>query len=360
MMSPSPQSSPFNFVPQDTSRQSFDDEEDLFFKTGLQSSFIFSVTGGTPSPRSKANTPISLPKKFKPRDSGVVISDDEDELMSISGSVGGDFLNVMPRASTSVSSIYSDGDEGLITPGVGPELGSGWPGAAVFISGADDNGRSTMTMEGGVDVDAFIMRTLASAAKGQQEASKKVPGTPVKKVKTTYLAGDRPWQSAVAAKVGIGFDWDGKKPKIPRKSLPAAFSALGKKRGKPSLDQDTDSEGEEDSPSGRKEKYVGLGLGQPPPEKGGLSAIPRTRWLMRRSSSGAFSSGSESTSIVGTPTRMQSKGKLDFSHRDQLILIITVRLALTFAQRSFSSKSHIQAVSRPLGFGIFEQLRRNA
>ena len=35
---------------------------------------------------------------------------------------------------------------------------------------------------------------------------KKMPGTPVKKVKTSHnFGGDRPWQSAVAAKVGFGF-----------------------------------------------------------------------------------------------------------------------------------------------------------
>ncbi|KAF8894006.1 hypothetical protein BD779DRAFT_1435579 [Infundibulicybe gibba] len=299
-MTPSPRSSPSHALRADLSSNSFqDDDEDMFFGDGpADSSFIFNLTEGTPSPRSKKNVVTTLPKKYKPRDSGVVVSDDEDDVMSMSRTSSGDFLHVIPRASTSASSIYSDGDDGLVTPGVGPEAGSGWPGA-VFVAGADD-----ISHGGHIDVDAFIVRTLNAAAKGPQEGTKKVPGTPVKRVKTTYLNGDRPWQSAVAAKVGIGFDWDGKKGKIPRKSLPAAFPALGASSGKSLLEQNSDSEDEEDSPSTRKDKYLGLGLGRPAPSKEG-PAVTRTRWLMRRSSSGAFSSGSDST--AGTPTRKKGK-----------------------------------------------------
>ena len=36
------------------------------------------------------------------------------------GFARGDYLSVMPRASTSVSSIYSDVDQELVTPGFGP------------------------------------------------------------------------------------------------------------------------------------------------------------------------------------------------------------------------------------------------
>ena len=43
-----------------------------------------------------------------------------------SGSGDGDYLSVMPRASTSVNSIYSDVDLELVTPGSGPCAGSGW------------------------------------------------------------------------------------------------------------------------------------------------------------------------------------------------------------------------------------------
>lgn len=289
-----------------------DDDEDMFFSLGPQdSSFVFSVTEGTPSPRSKNSGAASLPRKFKPRDSGVVLSDDDDDMMSL----GGDYLNVMPTASTSVGSVHSDAEDNLVTPGFGPDTSSGWP--SVFVTGTDDaqGHMYSHLADEGLNVDAFIMRTLAAASKGPQDGKKKVPGTPVKRMKTSYLTGERPWQSAVAAKVGLRFDWDAKKGKAPRKSLPAAFPALGKKAEKLSLDQSTDSEDEEDSPSGRKNKY-GIGMGRPsapspPPE--GAPLMSRTRWLMRRSSSGAFSSGSESPSSAGTPTRMKGKGLLLFS-----------------------------------------------
>ena len=215
-----------------------------------------------------------------------------------SGSVDGDYLSVMPRASTSVNSIYSDVDLELVTPGSGPCAGSGWPDAVVVRGfGFDDVDRT----EGGVgvgmtsdaDVDTFILRTLAAATKGPKERRaseggyglnlKKVPGTPVKKVKTSHNLGgngDRPWQSAVAAKVGCGFGFGldmeakaGVKAGGPRKSMPAVYRV--RSRG-----DDTDSEGEEDSPSFRKEgSYDGLGLGKPGDRDRGGGAFPRTRWL---------------------------------------------------------------------------------
>ncbi|KAJ7091240.1 kinase-like domain-containing protein [Mycena epipterygia] len=273
---PSPRSSP-PCIPTDLYD---DDEQDMFFgATHPDSSFSFSVTADTPSPRTKkANAAIA--KKYNARDSGVALSEDDDEA---------DLL--VPRASTSVSSIYSDED--LVTPGVEPEVGSGWPSVVMGDTGAP---------EGGVDVDAFIRRTLAAGSKGPAHA-KKAPGTPVKRVKTSYLAGDRPWQSAVAHKVGLqGFNWEPKHGKAPRKSLPAVFPTLGRKHGKAPLDPSTDSEGEDDSPSGRRDKYVGLGLGRP-----GKGGVARPRWLTRRSSSGAFSSGSDNASLAGTPTRPKGR-----------------------------------------------------
>lgn len=266
----------------------------MFFGGGPQdSSFVFNITEGTPSPRAKRPEPATLPRKYKPRDSGVVMSDDDDDM-----SYGGNHLSVVPPASTSVSSIQSDVDN-LITPGFGPESSSGWP--SVFVTGADDIGSGER-----LDVDAFIMRTLAAAAsKGAQEMKKRVPGTPVKKMKTQFLA--RPWQSAVASKVGLRFERD-TKGKAPRQSLPAAFPGFGKKSGKLALDQDSDSGEEEDSPGRRREKYVGLGLGRPSAPAPHDDLKSRTRWLMRRSSSGAFSSGSDTMSSSGTPTRMKGKG----------------------------------------------------
>jgi mitosis inhibitor protein kinase SWE1 len=230
-----------------------------------------------------------------------VVSDDDDHLMSIS-----DHLPV-PAVSTSANSLQSDEEDSLITPGVTPDGSSGWP--KVFITGTDEvSSQDLRPVSGeGSDVDAFIMRTLAAASKGPEEGKKKVPGTPVKRMKKTYLV-ERPWQSAVAAKIDRD-DWDTRKGKVPRKSLPAAFPGLGQKAAKLTLDQCSDSEEEEDSPSSRR-NYVGLGLGRPSVStpQNGLPLMPRTRWLMRRSSSGAFSSGSDSQSSVGTPTRVNGKG----------------------------------------------------
>lgn len=295
--SPSPGTSPHVL---NSERSGFDDDdENMFFGEGSQdSSFIFSVTEGTPSPRSKKTSTASLPSKYKPRDSGVVMSDDEDHLMSSS-----DHLAV-PVASTSSNSLQSDDDDNLVTPGVVPDASSGWP--RVFITCSDDVSSKDLQQgsTGGVDIDAFIMRTLAAASGGPEDGRKKVPGTPVKRARTTYLA-ERPWQSAVAAKIDRE-EWDTKKVNVPRKSLPAAFPGLGQKSGQLTLDQCSDSEEEQESPSNRRDKYVGLGLGRPSTfsTHDGLPLMSRTRWLMRRSSSGAFSSGSES---AGTPTRVKGK-----------------------------------------------------
>ncbi|KAF8441622.1 hypothetical protein L210DRAFT_3399167 [Boletus edulis BED1] len=289
---PSPDSSPVS-VP----HGSHDDEDDMFFEPcgPLETSFVFSVTEGTPSPRSKGQKGKDmLPLKYKPRDSGVALSDDEGDASNS--------LSAMPQASTS-SSLNSDIGDDLITPGAIPGLDSGWPPAFV-ISGSDDDHRID-----GVDVDAFILRTLAAGGKPSTEEPKKPPGTPVKKLKSAYLGGNRPWQSAVAAKVGFNFGGldlgvapGGKMKNGPRKSLPAAFPPLGFKKGADLQGSDED-EDEMNSPSTRKEasKYEGLGLGRPPVSCGPAGPVERTRWLMRRSSSGAFSSGSEAS--LATPTR---------------------------------------------------------
>ncbi|KAG2150895.1 hypothetical protein DEU56DRAFT_578874 [Suillus clintonianus] len=286
---PSPNSSPLNDGPGTV----YSDDEDMLFDGPTETSFVFSITEGTPSPRSQKGKEGLLPSKYKPRDSGIVLSDDES----------------MPARnsalSTSSSSIYSDNDNGddLVTPGIVPGALSGWP----RISGVDDAHLHSFNQSHQYqyfrhdedDVDAFILRTLEAGGKPSAAEGKKPPGTPVKKLKSHFgLDGGRPWQSAVASKVGFSFDGaeggkgngngNGKKP---RKSLPAAFPPpLGKgnfgmiKTG----GSDTEEDDEAISPSSRKQ-YKGLGLGRP----GG-------RWLMRRSSSGAFSSGE---SAGGTPTR---------------------------------------------------------
>lgn len=284
-----------------------DDEDDMFFEPcdPPESSFVLNVTEGTPSPRSKKEKGKDiLPLKYKPRDSGIAFSDDEDTPHS-----AGTSLSAMPQTSTSTSSVNSDAGDDLITPGIIPDSNSGWP-AAFVINGSDDDVR---TNDDGVDINAFILRTLAAGGKPSAEESKKPPGTPVKKLKNAYLGGNRPWQSAMAAKVGFnygGLDLGaapaGKMKNGPRKSLPAAFPPLGAKKVA-DLHGSDEEEDEESSPSTRKEvnRYEGLGLGRPPVPCGPAGPVERTRWLMRRSSSGAFSSGSETS--IATPTR-RSKG----------------------------------------------------
>ena len=300
-VSPSPRSSPCR-VENDSHHRDTDMEadEDMFF--GPDSSFVLNVTSETPSPQSKT----ALPVKFQHRNS-VLVSDEEDMLSTGSSTVG-DFLQAMPKASISVTSICSD--EGLKTPGTAPE--SDWPTAAIYVDAGDDQHPYGLTSEAGVDVDAFIIRTLAAASKGPH-LPKRIPGTPVKKIRMSYFGNERPWQSAVASKIGLRDDCDfNKMKKLPRKSLPAAFPPTG---AKPSCDQTTDSEDEQESPITGRKKYSNLGLGQPS-GKNAISGIPRSRWLMRRSSSGAFSSGSDSASLANTPTRSKGIGEGKFFSLD--------------------------------------------
>jgi mitosis inhibitor protein kinase SWE1 len=147
---------------------------------------------------------------------------------------------------------------------------------------------------------------------------KKAPGTPVKKARVSYFGHERPWQSAVAHKVGLKDEVGFKK--VPRKSLPAVFPPMGGtvvRANKSSMDwQPTDTEDEEEySPSTRRDRYPGIGLGQPNPTQ--LMGKPDaslmwSRWpgILRRSSSGAFSSGSESASLANTPTRVRETGNI--------------------------------------------------
>ncbi|KAG6369594.1 hypothetical protein JVT61DRAFT_14213 [Boletus reticuloceps] len=172
---PSPDSSPVS-VP----HSSHNDEDDMFFEPcgPLETSFMFSVMEGTPSPRSKGQKGKDmLPLKYKPCDSGVTLSDDEGDASNS--------LSAMPQASTS-SSLNSDIGDDLITLGAIQGLDSGWPPAFV-ISGLDHNNRID-----GVDVDTFILQMLAAGGKPSTKEPKKPPGTPVKKLKSTYLRGNRP------------------------------------------------------------------------------------------------------------------------------------------------------------------------
>jgi mitosis inhibitor protein kinase SWE1 len=219
----------------------------------------------------------------------------------------------MPGASSSLSTINSG--DGLITP-VYPTHASGWPSReGPLVAGLDNDlfGRDPDAYSRS-EAEAFIMRLLTGnviPAPGKEDGAKRMPDTPVKKMKTTHFAVERPWQSAFTRKIGSEeFDYlapapgrgGGKKTgpgKKPRKSLPAAF---------PTLSGGADA----DSPTERKDsKYAGLGLGRPRENpKNATPATGRTNWLMRRSSSGAFShvsSGSDN-SATATPTRPKDKG----------------------------------------------------
>ena len=316
--------------------------------TVMSSSLTVNVTQSTPSPRSKfAPIVCKLEKKYRPRDSGVVLS--EDESNNPGSHAVPDFVPpaprqrytlgrsesvnlTVPRASTSVSTLGSgSSDQELVTPIFGPSTSSCWPLLTSSSSAASSLGTPDVA-----SVDAFIMRTLMQAARRDDHAPLggndvggiiRPPGTPQKRVKTAMaFSGARPWQSAVASKIGFDFgndedeedeDRGAKGPqggggkaakrskKAPRKSLPAAFPLLAKAsrgRGRAAGAEDSEEEpGQQDgSPSERKAAYDGLGLGRP-----SVAKAAGASWLLRRSSSGAISSatsGSGSMSGDGSPT----------------------------------------------------------
>ena len=355
-----------DFAPVEVDIRALDDEnaEDLFFSSSSfvpsrdigpdtsfgwdstptikTSSLTVNVMQSTPSPRSKCG-PVAckLEKKYRPRDSGVVLS--EDESNNLGSHTVPDFVPpaprqrytlgrsesvnlTIPRASTSVSTLGSS-DQELITPVFGPSTSSCWP---LLTSSS-----STVSSLGAPDVasvDGFIMHTLLQAARRDEHAplggsdvggSMRPPGTPQKRVKTAMgFSGERPWQSAVASKIGFDFGNDEEEDeargvkglqggggkavkrskKAPRKSLPAAFPLLAKasrSRGRAAGGEDSKEE-PDGSPTERRSAYDGLGLGRP-----SVAKAAGASWLLRRSSSGAISSatsGSGSMSGDGSPT----------------------------------------------------------
>ena len=297
-----------------------DEEADFFFSSSgpKDSSFTFSLTSemSSPTKKQRQESVELLPKKFRPRDSGVVLDESDDSLDGV------------PRASTSVSTVNSGSDgEALVTPGIEPTAASGWPTVGVYNLDEDEDVFTSTSSER--STDAFIMRTLTAGNKSSKtETGKRPPGTPVKKIKTSHMM-DRPWQSAVASKIGFP-DFDdprtgkGKRGGKPRKSLPAAFPVTARparterqrrdalnfgisRASVSSMDVDAEGEDEEASPSMRRDiKYDGLGMGRP----GARPGTDVKGWLMRRSSSGAFSSGSDHTSsTAATPTRLSYAGE---------------------------------------------------
>ena len=86
---------------------------------------------------------------------------------------------------------------------------------------------------------------------------------------------------------------------------------------------DSEDDNKSISPSSRRDgKYMGLGLGQPP----AAGPVSQTWWLMQRSSSGIFSSGSETS--VATPTWRKGMSSLIISfHRANYSCMALYRLA---------------------------------
>ena len=355
-----------DFAPVEVDIRALDDEgaEDLFFSSSsfihsrdigpdtsfgwdstptiVPSSLTVNVTQSTPSPRSIfAPAACKLEKKYRPRDSGVVLSEDEGNSHAVHDFVPpaprhrytlgrSESVNLtIPRASTSVSTLGSgSSDQELVTPIFGPSTSACWP-----VLTSSSSAASSLGTPDAASVDAFIMRTLMQAARRDEHAplvgsdvggSIRPPGTPQKRVKTAMaFSGARPWQSAVASKIGFDFGNDedeedeargpqvgGDKPikrskKAPRKSLPAAFPLLSKasrSRGRAAGGEDSDEErGQHDgSPIERRSAYDGIGLGRP-----SVAKAAGASWLLRRSSSGAISSatsGSGSMSGDGSPT----------------------------------------------------------
>jgi mitosis inhibitor protein kinase SWE1 len=307
--------------------------------TIMSSSLMVNVTESTPSPRSKlAPVACKLEKKYRPRDSGVVLSEDEGN--NPGSHAVHDFVPpaprhrytlgrsesvnlTIPRASTSVSTLGSgSSDQELVTPIFGPSTSSCWPVLTSSSSAASSLGTPDVA-----SVDASIMRILMQAARRDEHAplggsdlggSIRPPGTPQKRAKTVMaFSGARPWQSAVASKIGFDFEDEEdeargpraggdkavkRSKKAPRKSLPAAFPLLSKAsriRGRAAGGEDSEEE-HDGSPIERRSAYDGIGLGRPSVTKAASAS-----WLLRRSSSGAISnatSGSGSMSGDGSPT----------------------------------------------------------
>ena len=189
-------------------------------------------------------------------------------------------------------------------------------------------------------VDEFIVKTLAAGTKDAGGAPKRMPNTPQKRTKTAFLGlpVHRPWASAVATKMSYLPDLDQKLPKPdfgsamdidgnaskskltqirdkPRKSCPSdlRFPSVDMplSRGEAvDLLKSSSSSSEDNTPSRthvvppcRTRTYGDVGIGRPAK----LSA----QFLLRRSSSGAFSSSSEASDVshLGTPTRKSDQGK---------------------------------------------------
>lgn len=323
---------PFNATSPDSSFTSA-------FPRPVESSFAFSVTAI--SPQNRTYSPRErIPKKFKkPRDSGVALSDDEADsfLKPLQARTATD---PQPSTSYSTSSEATLFDESFVTPCHEPNVSSGWPKPSDV---------STQS------IDEFIVKTLVAGTKDGGGAPKRMPTTPQKRTKTTFLGlpAQRPWASAVASKMTYLPDKDQKLPKPDFGSLMDSGNSVGSLRGTQSKDRprkscpsdmrfpsvdmhlsraeamdllkcSVSSSEAEISPSRthivpppRHRTYGDVGMGRPGSK---LSA----QFLLRRSSSGAFSSSSEASdgSHLGTPTRKADDGEHNGYCKDLAILTV--------------------------------------
>jgi hypothetical protein len=62
-----------------------------------------------------------------------------------------------------------------VTPGLGSGEGSGRPDS-VFLNGLEDMGDKSFVVEGGIDVNCFILRALAAGSKALQDGPKIIVG----------------------------------------------------------------------------------------------------------------------------------------------------------------------------------------
>lgn len=290
-----------------------DEVIDAFFSSPPEKSLGYIVTD-TPSKKSRTEVLEKLPVKFRARDSGIALDADSSDDETRPGLVASS-----AQASSSLSSIYSESDgEALITPGFGPGPESGWPVGIVRLH----DGPLHADIVDESSVDAFIYRTLTAQAKPTAACPgepQRVPGTPVKRFKTSHLI-NRPWQSAVSSKVGLPEfdppqegDVSDKRAK-PRKSLPAAFflnaTAKEPRTRKDALNfaSTEPDDDEEASPSTRKQAPL---VKRPPVPLFHETKSKTASWLMGRSSSGTYSSGGSDASLSqnATPTRRDPLGK---------------------------------------------------
>ncbi|KZT42417.1 hypothetical protein SISSUDRAFT_41574 [Sistotremastrum suecicum HHB10207 ss-3] len=241
-------------------------------RQGSHSSITSSTSATSTSTGSSSK---ELPRKFRPRDSGIGGLSDSEE-----GSGNG------PRVVVSVDRSALDNNFGAADDDTEPR----WSAVLAPSEGEDDE-------------DSFIMKTLANGgAAGALSVKKKMPNTPVKRA--AFLAPGinaftRPWMSS--SKVIPGPRREGNGPGRPRQSLPLLLTSLPNRSSSPSSGG-ADSRMQSPLATKSGHLYPGLGGGRPSTEarKG------------KREGSGSSMSD---MSIEGTPTRKKGLERTSASDR---------------------------------------------